>query len=259
MHRLPYIEVPTVDPEWPLDITITRISLDTIAKPTAEDIALGYPEDIPEVLNFSLELKVVTSVSEVSGGEVTAGREYVVNPNLVAEYCRSLILDSIPTYAISRLEIRKNTSHLLPEIIALRMGQLPMKRVIDTDDSEFLSPELKELSFKFGPVKELTQITTNMLNDQNSKSPVQFLAGAPLLYLDINEEFIATANIAYEGGQLAPKYRPASSISYDVSKTNNKLFFFEVELIGTIGAEELLEKLVILLKKEFRKSNITLG
>lgn len=165
----------------------------------------------------------------------------------LANELRKIILSEIPTIAIEYVIIENNTSNLNDEIIAHRLGLLPLTLLDENRDL----PETVE----FVLTNENKNITSKDLicsDDQvivvGSQDPTTEILIVPLKK-DQQISLRCKTRIGYALNHA--KWSCVSKLSFK-EISNEQAFKFDITLIGNITGEKLLEQAMAILSERFK-------
>jgi DNA-directed RNA polymerase alpha subunit len=169
--------------------------------------------------------------------------DFTVNVNTsIANAIRRTIISSIPTNVIDTVCIKENDSILCDEMIAHRLGQIPL-RVVQQESQEPNNQYTVKLK-KVGPKR----IYSRDLEFSSGIEPVS--PDIIILNLGSNECIDLIGNI--EEGTVDDQDHSKFSVSCGTSykKIKDDLFEMHVETTGCITAKEALLKSIEIIKNE---------
>jgi len=146
---------------------------------------------------------------------------------LEAAVLRRTLMTEIPTYAIHIVIFDKNTSALVDELIALRLGLLII-------DNEKLTDSQKKSRIHYeitGPLK---------FNSRHMKE-IHFVHNTPIIELRENEQLIFDVIIEEGIGNSNVKWCPVSGVTFD---EKDSIIKFKLENLGMLSHESLLQKMI---------------
>ncbi len=154
-----------------------------------------------------------------------------------ANALRRAIKNEVPTLAIEDVNITQNSSALYDEVLALRIGLVPI--VTDLDVYSLEGPANKvSLILK---VKGPCWVYSGDLKCEESKTKVAQKT-IPLTWLEAGQE-IELEGVAIVGkGKVHTKWSPGiAAYSYD-EKAKNPVFEFYIESHGQLSPKEMVER-----------------
>ncbi len=154
----------------------------------------------------------------------------------IANAIRRTIISKIPTIAIDDVQIFKNDSDLDDEIIAHRMGQIPIRKINDTDVQIYLK--------KRGP---------GMVYSGDIKGDVIMVDKNIVLVELKDDEELEICGTTREGiGEEHAKFSVSCGTSY--KKIDDKTFKFHVECL--YDAKKMWNESIKIIKEDLNKFKI---
>jgi DNA-directed RNA polymerase alpha subunit len=176
----------------------------------------------------------------------------------MANALRRIMISDVPTMAIERVSITENNGLLPDEMVAHRLGLLPI-RVLDPD-TESEGPKNSEsnwsLKISFDPEKA----DDDGIHTIYSGSVVSEDPGFEMVHKDIiitklitNHQLDLTANAVMGTGYEHSKWSPCSGTSFRENEDTS--YTFNIETTGSLKAYEVFRKAIFLLREKL--SNIS--
>jgi DNA-directed RNA polymerase subunit D len=137
---------------------------------------------------------------------------------------RRSILSEIKTWAIDIVKIHINTSSRHDEILALRLGQLP---IIQSEITE------KEIRIDFTADTDFKTFTTRDID-------LPFKNEIPILVLKKGQRILCDVILVKNNAKTHVKWRPVSTVYFEKNPDGGYNIF--IEKIGMMDASEIIEK-----------------
>ena len=153
----------------------------------------------------------------------------------LANALRRTMIGNVPTVAIDTVKIRENDSSLCDEMIAHRLGLVPLK--IEGPETEHTVKLEAE-----GPCK----VYARDLEHSNSVHLV--CPDILLLNLDSGERIKLTGYTEEGVGSDHAKWNACCGTTYE--EIDNSKYKFHIETTGSLSPQEILEKSINILKKD---------
>ncbi|MFB6209269.1 MAG: hypothetical protein ABEJ56_03980 [Candidatus Nanohaloarchaea archaeon] len=157
---------------------------------------------------------------------------------VISNSLRRAMMTKVPTLAVKNLEIRKNESALFDEVLANRIGQVPLSVPDNVDKEDTVHVALKQE----GPGEVLAE---DLQMDNEEAEPVN--PEAILVTLKEDQEVDLEAEAVLDRGETHAKHQ-GGTIGYE--KADEGEFVFRIESTSGYGNEELLEEAVEQIKME---------
>ncbi len=156
-----------------------------------------------------------------------------------ANALRRALMSEVPIMAIDEVDFFENTSNLFDEFIAHRLGLIPL---VTPKTATSKSKATFHLEAK-GP----TVVYSKDLKTKSNVKPVY--DNIPIIKLGEEQNLRLEATAIMGTGKQHAKFQPCIA-SYNVHKTNENNFDFEIESFGNLEPKELLKKAVEILKEK---------
>lgn len=194
-------------------------------------------------------------------------------PYQVANLIRRLPHSRVPSLAIDTVDIQINESSLIDEILAQRLGQVPLSYpdldlLIDVTQCQCsygCSKCSREIYLDVQATRWTEPVTTNQLMCEDSK--LQPMPEIVLTYLPRGGRIRLTGMVRKSTGSDHVKWSPVTTVIYQSKspETENAAsdgvitseYLFRVELVGSLSAEQILTSICQLLQETFPDSIIT--
>lgn len=179
-----------------------------------------------------MEIETVEDGDDVLKVEISGINEVIANA------LRRSMLIKVPTLAVKELEIRKNESALIDEVLANRIGQVPLTVPQNVDEDDTVHVALKQE----GPGQVLAE---DLKADNDEAEPVNPEA----ILVDLKDE----QGVDLEGeavlgrGEEHAKHQ-GGTVGYE--KEDDDTFLFRIESTSGYTNEELLQRAIDELKSE---------
>jgi len=199
-----------------------------------------------------------------SGNEVTLqldgiDRSYA---NAVRRFC----ISEVPSMAIDDVVILENSSVLYDEILAHRLGMVPIK----TDLERYILPEKCDCGSPLGchkcrvllvldasaQDKQKTVYSGDLVSEDRDIRPIS--ETIPLLKLAPGQTVKLEAYARLGRGKEHAKWQPCSVASLTDGKTEGS-FILKVESAGSLPAREIVVKAVQILEEKLKEIQVTVG
>lgn len=189
----------------------------------------------------------------------------------MANALRRIMISEIPTLAIDKIIVEKNDSNIPEEIIAHRLGLIPIYgdlNHLEFSDNCPCESECPRCTIRFtcdltADTDRFAITSDHLLPDEpwnrSSFSPVRFQIGGKfypivLFRLDRGERIKIEAHAKMGIGKNHAKFSPIAIATYDYSD-NEDTFFFQVESNGSYDPLEILKKSLSILEEKMNKLN----
>jgi hypothetical protein len=187
------------------------------------------------------------------------------HPYQVANLIRRLIHSQVPTMALDTVEIQANDSSLLDELLAQRLGQIPicypnLDSLIDSTQcscSHGCPVCSREVHLDIIATRWMEPVMTNQLiSDDPTLQP---MPGITIAYLPRGGKIQLSGIVRKSGGSQHAKWSPVSNVIYTPTSLDpsNTDFTFQIELVGSISVAQLMGSVCQLLRDIFPSATIT--
>jgi DNA-directed RNA polymerase II subunit RPB3 len=174
--------------------------------------------------------------------------EFTLNvDSSMANALRRVMISNIHSVVISNVCIKENDSNLDDEMIAHRLGQIPLRII---DDSE--TPDNTDYSIELDITCNTTGPMTIYSRDIIFQKGIEVVdPDIPLVKLKKNECLKLFGNTNKGTGKEHAKYSVSCGTSY--KKINDNLFHFHIESTGVYTAKEIFIKAIGILREDLLK------
>lgn len=179
-----------------------------------------------------MEIEILEEDGDVLEAELSDANEVIANA------LRRSMLIKVPTLAVKELEVRKNESALIDEILANRIGQVPFTVPQNVEEDDTVHIALKQE----GPGQVLAE---DLKADNAEAEPVN--PEAILVDLKEGQGVDLEAEAVLGRGEEHAKHQ-GGTVGYE--KEEEETFTFRIESTSGYSNEELLEAGVESLKEE---------
>ena len=202
---------------------------------------------------------------EDSGNEISLqldgiDRSYA---NAVRRFC----ISEVPSMAIDDVVILENSSVLYDEILAHRLGMVPIK----TDLERYILPEKCDCGSPLGchkcrvllvldasaQDKQKTVYSGDLVSEDREVRPIS--ETLPLLKLAPGQAVKLEAYARLGRGKEHAKWQPCTIASLRDGKNEDDSFILKVESAGSLPAREIVLKAVQILEEKLKEMRVTVG
>ncbi len=157
--------------------------------------------------------------------------------NSIANSLRRIMISKIPSIVINTVCITENDSSMSDEIIAHRLGQIPLKKMNDSDSTEY-TLNLSEIGPKIIYSRDIIFSNGIEVVDPDIIL-IKLEKGASLKFNGLTKEGI---------GEEHSKYNVCCGTSY--KKINDNLYRMHIESCGNYTAKDIFIKSLDILKND---------
>ena len=158
-----------------------------------------------------------------------------------ANTLRRIIISDVETWAIEDVQIEKNTTILPDEMIAHRLGLIPLASSIE--------PDVEEVEFLLDLKANGPEIWTSEMLESNDTNVVSAIDGIPIIKVVKGQELkikaIAKKGIGYDHS----KWSPVCTCFFQVVDEG---ILFHVETVGSLDPVEVVYKAINIFHKTFQ-------
>jgi DNA-directed RNA polymerase subunit D len=168
----------------------------------------------------------------------------------LANSLRRTMIADIPTWAIEKVIIHKNTTVLPDEFISHRLGQIPLTSSLD------IIPNTATVEFTFNMKAsnefEIEEWTSDLLEPNSCITPA--IDGIPIVKATKGQELNFTA-IAIKGtGNEHSKWSPVTTTTHFKVIDKDKILF-KIYTIGSMDPKEVVKSAINILKDKLDNCN----
>lgn len=173
----------------------------------------------------------------------------------MANALRRIMISDVPTMSIENVSIIENNGLLPDEMIAHRLGLLPI-RLHDLDSESMDSESIWTLKVEFDPEKaDDNDIHTIYSDEIVSEDPRVSMVYPDIIVtkLTCGQELDITSTAVMGTGFEHSKWSPCSGTSFRENEDSS--YTFTIETTGSLKADEVFKKAIFLLREKL--SNIS--
>lgn len=169
-------------------------------------------------------------------------------PYQVANLIRRLMYSRVQTLALDTVEIQVNDSSLHDEILAQRLGQIPitypdLDELVEATECSCAHgcPACsREVELNVTATRWMEPVMTDQLTSKDPK--IQPMTGIILAYLPRGGRIRLLGTIRKSSGSYHAKWSPVTNVLYTPQspEINNSNFTFQVELVGSLSIDQLM-------------------
>lgn len=202
------------------------------------DVILRNVHQIDDELFFEIEIKNLQRIPGERRQINTADKPLSLTTIRIVNHLRRLIIGRIPSWCIHRITDIRNNSFLVDDLIAKRLGQIPVLIATGTPDEDVAATQLS-LSVR---AVEGPEVTIVYSQDVISTSPnVKLMPNIEVMRLREKQELKFTALLSKGEGREHTKFCSVGLVSFrPLTVDPNGPYEFKVHLNGNLSAEELL-------------------
>ncbi|MFC1454611.1 DNA-directed RNA polymerase subunit D [Candidatus Undinarchaeota archaeon] len=167
-----------------------------------------------------------------------------------ANALRRAMMASVPTYAVENVVFIQNSSVLYDEIIAHRLGLIPLKS--DLPGDLLLSKKSQIIKFTLDKKGPGTVYSSDLKTKDKVVKPV--FDDIPIVLLSDGQMLTFEAEATLGTGKEHAKWQPTTVCYYTKPDDNKDTFLFTVETSGVLPPEKIVKaasKILELKSKEF--------
>ena len=151
---------------------------------------------------------------------------------------RRIMISEVPTYAIENVYFYENTSSMYDEVLAHRLGLIPIKGVPVSGDEVIVLTISKE-----GPC-------TVYSSDLKSESGEPAFENIPIVKLAEDQKLELETEALVGTGKIHAKWQPCNAVYKQIS---NDEVEFKIESFGNMDAEDIIRSSLEILKNKAEK------
>ncbi len=160
----------------------------------------------------------------------------------LANSLRRVMIADVPTWAIEFVQFELNTTLLHDEMIAHRLGQIPLASSVE--------PEVEEVNFSLDLTAGTdTEEWTSELLESSDENVISAIDGIPIVKVARGQQLKLTATAKRGTGFEHAKWSPVSTCFFQ-STTDGHLF--KVETTGSLDPVEVVQRAIDILREKLQ-------
>ena len=160
----------------------------------------------------------------------------------LANALRRVMIADVPIWAIELVQFEVNTTVIHDEMIAHRLGLIPLTSSAD--------PETETVNFSLDLTAgtETEEWTSEQLESDND-DVVPAIDGIPIVKVARGQQLKLTATAKRDTGNEHAKWSPVSTCFFQVTPEG---YLFEVETTGSLDPVEVVQRAIVILREKLQ-------
>ena len=158
----------------------------------------------------------------------------------LANSLRRIMIADVPTWAIELVQFKLNTTVIHDEMLAHRLGLIPLTSSVD--------PEVDEVNFSLDlTAKDNVEEWTSEQLESDNPNVVSAIDGIPIIKAARGQQLKLTATAKLGTGFEHAKWSPVSTCFYQITPEG---VLFDVETTGSLDPVEVIQQAIDILRQK---------